>query len=77
MLTGYLFTIGNLWSQAVAPPGGVPPKDYFVMSILTLLFCFWPLGIVALIKSIEVRKLSNCVQSSCAQYFKLHWFETL
>ncbi len=72
MLMGYLFTIGNLCPQAVAPPGGVPPNDYFVMSILTLLFCFWPLGIVALIKSIEVRKLSNCVQS-----VKLHWFEAL
>ncbi|XP_064406229.1 proline-rich transmembrane protein 1-like [Halichondria panicea] len=43
--------------QAIAPPSGVPrpPNDYLVMSIMTLLFCFWPLGIVALLKSIEAR----------------------
>ncbi|XP_064406231.1 proline-rich transmembrane protein 1-like [Halichondria panicea] len=41
--------------QAVASPGGVPPKDYLMMSIVTLLFCCWPIGIIALLKSIEVR----------------------
>ncbi|XP_064406227.1 proline-rich transmembrane protein 1-like [Halichondria panicea] len=50
-----------------APPGGVPPKDYFVMSILTLLFCFWPLGIVALLKSIEVRSAVDRGDYAAAQ----------
>jgi hypothetical protein len=37
-----------------APPAMQPP-DYFVMSIFNILCCFWPLGIVALLKSLEVR----------------------
>ena len=40
--------------QGGVTPLGPPPKDYFVMSMLTLLCCFMPLGLVALIKSIEV-----------------------
>ncbi len=35
--------------------GGDLPDDYMIMSILTLLFCFWPLSIVALVKSLEVQ----------------------
>ena len=34
---------------------GSPAKDYFGLSLFTLLCCFWPLGLVALIKSVEVR----------------------
>lgn len=31
-----------------------PPSDQFVMSLFTTFCCFMPLGIIALIKSIEV-----------------------
>ena len=40
--------------QGGVTPQGPPAKDYFVMSILTIFCCFMPLGLVALIKSIEV-----------------------
>ena len=30
------------------------PPNHMVLSILTCLFCFWPLGLVAIIKSNEV-----------------------
>ncbi|XP_074646290.1 uncharacterized protein LOC141902456 [Tubulanus polymorphus] len=40
---------------AQAAPLANPPSDYLVMAILVLLCCFWPLGIVAVIKSTEVR----------------------
>lgn len=43
------------------PPGAVgedgqppKPKDYFFLSLLSLLCCCAPLGIVAVIKSLEV-----------------------
>ncbi|XP_077981224.1 uncharacterized protein LOC144436330 [Glandiceps talaboti] len=37
-----------------------PPKDYLVLSILMTIFCSWPIGIVAIIKSIDVR---NAIQT--------------
>ena len=40
--------------QGGVTPQGPPAKDYFIMSILTIFCCFMPLGLVALIKSIEV-----------------------
>ena len=36
-------------------PSGPPPNDYLVLAAFTILCCFWPLGLVALIKSIETR----------------------
>ena len=33
---------------------GAPAKDYLALSIFTLICCFLPLGVVALIKSVEV-----------------------
>ncbi len=43
--------------QAVSytPLSGTIPDDYLTMSLLTILLCFWPLGVVALLKSLEVR----------------------
>ena len=43
--------------QAVSytPLTGTIPDDYLTMSLLTIFFCFWPLGVVALLKSLEVR----------------------
>ena len=36
------------------PVLGNPPGDQFVMSLFTVFCCFMPLGLIALIKSIEV-----------------------
>ncbi len=36
------------------PLTGTIPDDYLILSLLTIFFCFWPLGIVALLKSLEV-----------------------
>ena len=47
--------------QGGVTPQGPPANDYFVMSVLTLFCCFMPLGLVALIKSIEV--LSFTIES--------------
>ncbi|XP_070537649.1 proline-rich transmembrane protein 1-like [Ptychodera flava] len=33
-----------------------PPNDYLVWSILACIFCFWPLGVAAIIKSLDVRR---------------------
>ena len=43
--------------QGGVTPQGPPANDYFIMSVLTLLCCFMPLSLVALIKSIEVMSL--------------------
>ncbi|XP_070539134.1 proline-rich transmembrane protein 1-like [Ptychodera flava] len=32
-----------------------PPNDYLVHSILACIFCCWPLGLVAIIKALDVR----------------------
>lgn len=40
-------------------PGGPPPENYLVWSILTTIFCCIPLGIVAIIKSTKVNELWN------------------
>ena len=45
--------------QGGVTPQGPPANDYFVMSVLTLFCCFMPLGLVALIKSIEVLSSST------------------
>ena len=44
-----------VYVQAPRQPGS-PAKDYFGLSLFTLLCCFWPLGLIALIKSVEVRR---------------------
>lgn len=38
------------------PPVYIPPQDYLYLSIFSIIFCFWPVGLVALIKSVEARK---------------------
>lgn len=35
------------------------PKDYLIWSILSILFCFWPLGVYAIILSNDVKSLWN------------------
>ena len=43
---------GGVSAQGPRPP---PPKDYLGLALLGLLCCCFPLGIVALFRSIEVR----------------------
>ncbi len=45
-----------------------PPDDQLVMSLFTTFCCFWPLGMFAIIKSIEVRASRGRVFSQ-SQYF--------
>jgi len=35
-------------------PAGPPPDNYLIWAILATLFCFWPTGIVAIVKSANV-----------------------
>ncbi|XP_070564020.1 proline-rich transmembrane protein 1-like [Ptychodera flava] len=37
-------------------PLNCPPPDYLCVSVLTTLFCFWPTGILAIIKSLQSRR---------------------
>ena len=60
-----------------APIMGNPPGDQFMMSLFTTFCCFMPLGIIALIKSVEVsvmkKTLSLCsFIQSYEQWFNLH-----
>ncbi|XP_070539141.1 proline-rich transmembrane protein 1-like [Ptychodera flava] len=35
-------------------PMNNPPNDHLVLAILACIFCFWPLGLVAIIKALDV-----------------------
>ena len=37
-----------------APPPGSPPHDYLPIAVLTTLCCFWPTGVVAIVKAVQV-----------------------
>ena len=50
-----------------AQPVAQMPKDYIVWSILSILFCFWPLGIYALILGNDVKNLWNAGRYQEAQ----------
>ena len=39
--------------------GADPPSNYLPLSIFTLLCCFWPLGLIALMHSFKVNSASN------------------
>lgn len=34
---------------------GSPPHDYLPIAVLTTLCCFWPTGVVAIVKAVQVR----------------------
>lgn len=34
-----------------------PPHDYLPIAVLTTVCCFWPTGIIAIIKAVQVRAL--------------------
>ncbi|XP_058713277.1 proline-rich transmembrane protein 1, partial [Poecile atricapillus] len=34
---------------------GAPPHDYLPIAVLTTLCCFWPTGVVAIVKAVQVR----------------------
>ena len=39
------------------PAFASPPRDYLLLSILTTIFCFWPTGVVAVWKAVEVIRI--------------------
>ncbi|XP_071812810.1 proline-rich transmembrane protein 1-like [Apostichopus japonicus] len=41
------------------PPLTDPPRDYFVEALLVTICCFWPTGIVAIIKASEVQQAAG------------------
>ncbi|ESO89458.1 hypothetical protein LOTGIDRAFT_234301 [Lottia gigantea] len=43
------------------------PNDYFVFSLLTCLFCFWPTGIAALVFSSNSREASDRMDYNAAE----------
>ncbi|KAJ8029901.1 Proline-rich transmembrane protein 1 [Holothuria leucospilota] len=45
----------------------IPAKDYLVFAIFVTMCCCWPLGIVAIIKALNVRKLNGRGDYSLAQ----------
>ncbi|XP_071812809.1 proline-rich transmembrane protein 1-like [Apostichopus japonicus] len=52
-------TEGSFPAQQVMirqPPLTDPPRDYFAEAILVTICCFWPTGIVAIIKASEVQQ---------------------
>ncbi|XP_022111498.1 proline-rich transmembrane protein 1-like [Acanthaster planci] len=36
-----------------------PPDDYLIQAILVTVFCFWPTGIIAIIKSLDSRRAAQ------------------
>ena len=50
-------TISLYFQQPARIYHGPPPDSYMAFSILTCLFCFWPVSIAAIIKSSEVSSL--------------------
>lgn len=38
-----------------------PPHDYLPIAVLTTVCCFWPTGIIAIIKAVQVGAASHCL----------------
>lgn len=55
-------TLGGPLGTPMGVPGGVPgglegrraPHDYLPIAVLTTLCCFWPTGVVAIVKAVQV-----------------------
>ena len=58
---------GNPSNPADKPP---PPKDYLALSLLSLVCCCAPLGLVALLKSLEVMGTKWAVECMLFMVFK-------
>ena len=46
------------------PPSGVPPHDYLPIAVLTTLCCFWPTGVVAIVKAVQVGGVAHHILGS-------------
>ncbi len=44
-----------------------PPNDYFIHAILVTVFCFWPTGIIAIIKALDSRRAAQTGDANNAQ----------
>ncbi|XP_038053015.1 proline-rich transmembrane protein 1-like [Patiria miniata] len=44
-----------------------PPNDYFIQAILVTVFCFWPTGIIAIIKALDSRRAAQTGDAQNAQ----------
>ncbi|XP_011410439.1 PREDICTED: proline-rich transmembrane protein 1-like isoform X2 [Amphimedon queenslandica] len=42
-------------SQQPIPEASLP-NDYLILSLFSIICCFWPVGIIALLKSVETRR---------------------
>ena len=47
-----------------APPPGSPPHDYLPIAVLTTLCCFWPTGVVAIVKAVQVGGVAHHILGS-------------
>jgi hypothetical protein len=45
---------GQPYGTPYGQPGGTPPANYLVWSILTLIFCCWPLSIASIVFAAQV-----------------------
>ena len=45
---------GQPYGTPYSQPGGTPPPNYLVWSILTLIFCCWPLSIPSIVFAAQV-----------------------
>ncbi|XP_063038132.1 proline-rich transmembrane protein 1 [Melospiza melodia melodia] len=57
-------SVGGAGGAPLGPPLGLgvpeghrgsPPHDYLPIAVLTTLCCFWPTGVVAIVKAVQVR----------------------
>uniref|UniRef100_UPI003AB4782B uncharacterized protein n=1 Tax=Asterias amurensis TaxID=7602 RepID=UPI003AB4782B len=44
-----------------------PPADYFIHAVLVTVFCFWPTGIIAIIKALNARRAIQTGDANNAQ----------
>ena len=56
-----------------APPPGSPPHDYLPIAVLTTLCCFWPTGVVAIVKAVQVGGGAITFWGHSLRFGVIHW----